>query len=49
MLNVFKISLMYLHFLAQDKSGPSAGGFLNNRLFSYTDLCSCNEMNGTRI
>ena len=24
--------------LAQDKGGPSKGGFLNNRLFSYTDI-----------
>ena len=29
--------------LAQDKGGPSKGGFLNNRSFSYTDLYVCNE------
>ena len=35
--------------LAQDKGGPSEGGFLNNRLFSYTDLYLCNETNGMCI
>ena len=35
--------------LAQDKGGPSKGGFLNNRLFSYTDLYLCNEINGMCI
>ena len=34
------------HNLAQDKGGPSKGLFLNNRLFSYTDLYLCNEING---
>ena len=29
----------------KDKGGPSKGGFLNNRLFSYTDLYVCNEIN----
>ena len=32
--------------LAQDKGGPRKGGFLNDRLFSYTDLYLCNEING---
>ena len=32
--------------LARDKGGPSKGGFLNNRLCSYTDPYLCNEMNG---
>ena len=32
--------------LAQDKSGPSKGGFLNNRFCSYTDLYLCNEIDG---
>ena len=36
-------------FWAQDKGGPSKGGFLNNRLFSYTDLYLCNEINGMYI
>ena len=27
--------------LAQDKGGPSKGGFLNNRLFSYTRIYIC--------
>ena len=35
-----------LPYLAQDKGGPSKGGFLNNRLFSSTDLYLCNEING---
>ena len=35
--------------LAQDKGGPSKGGFLNNLIFSYTDLYSCNEINGMCI
>ena len=35
--------------LAQDKGGPSEGGFLNNRSFSYMDLYSCNEINGMCI
>ena len=35
--------------LAQDKGGPSKGGFLNNHVFSYTDLCLCNETNGMCI
>ena len=29
-----------------DKGGPSKGGFLNNQLSSYTDLCLCHEING---
>ena len=36
-------------YLAQDKGGPSKGGFLNNRLFSYTDLQLCHEVNGMCI
>ena len=32
--------------LAQDKGGPSKGGFLNNRLSSYTDLYVCTDTNG---
>ena len=32
--------------LAQDKGGPSKGGFLNNRLFSYMDVYLCNELSG---
>ena len=28
-----------LRQLAQDKGGPMKRGFLNSRLFSYTDLC----------
>ena len=35
--------------LVQDKGGPSKGGFLNDRLFSYTDLYLCNEFNGMCI
>ena len=36
--------------LAQDKGGPSKGGFLNNRLFpELADLYSCHEMNGMCI
>ena len=35
--------------LAQDKGGPSKGGFLNSLLFSYTDLYLCNELNGMCI
>ena len=35
--------------LAQDKGGPSKGGFLNNRLFSYTVLYLCREINGMCI
>ena len=35
--------------LAQDKGGPSKGGFLNNPLFSHTDLYLCNEINGMCI
>ena len=34
----------YLPGLAQDEGGPSKGGFLNNQLFSFTDLL-CNEIN----
>ena len=34
---------------AQDKGGPSKGGFLNNIVFSYTDLYLCNEINGICI
>ena len=34
------------HILAQDKGGPSKGGFLNNILCSYTDICLCNEIHG---
>ena len=41
-----KIHITTLYVLAQDKGGPSKGGFLNNRLFSYTDLYLCNEING---
>ena len=36
-------------YLAQDKGGPSKGGFLNNRLFSYKDLYLCYEINGMCI
>ena len=25
-------------YLAQDKGGPSKGGFMNDRLLTYTDL-----------
>ena len=32
--------------LAQDKGGPSKGGFLNKRLCSYAHLYLCNEING---
>ena len=37
--------------LAQDKGGPSKGGFLNNiyiyiYICSHTDLYVCNEING---
>ena len=35
--------------LAQDKGGPGKGGFLNNRLYSYTVLYLCNEINGVYI
>ena len=35
--------------LAQDKGGPSKGGFLNSRLVSYTDLYLCNDINGMCI
>ena len=35
--------------LAQDKGGPSKGGFLNNQVFSYTDLYLSNEINGMCI
>ena len=38
-----------LWVLAQDEGGPSKGGFLNNYLFSYTDLYFCNEINGVCI
>ena len=38
-----------IHILAQDKGGPSKGGFLNHRSFSYTDLYVCNEINGMYI
>ena len=31
--------------LAQDKGGPSKGGFLNYMLISYTDIGLCNEIN----
>ena len=30
----------------KDKGGPSNGGFLNNRLFPYTDLYLCDEIKG---
>ena len=30
----------------KDKGGPSKGGFMNNRLCSYTALYLCNEING---
>ena len=30
----------------KDRGGPSKGGFLNNRLVSYTVLYLCNEING---
>ena len=33
--------------MAQDKGGPSKGGFLNNILSSYTDMYLCGEINGT--
>ena len=33
-----------VHFFAQDKGGPSKGGFLIHRLFSNTDLYLCNEI-----
>ena len=33
----------------KDKGGPSKDGFLNNILFSYTDLQLCNEINGMCI
>ena len=42
-------------YLAQDKGGPSKGGFLNNRSCSYTDIYIyiyiyiCNEINGMWI
>ena len=35
--------------LAQDKGGPSKGGFLNHRLFSYAVLYLCSEINGIKI
>ena len=35
--------------LARDRGGPTKGGFLNNRLFSYADLYLCNEINGMCI
>ena len=35
-----------IQYLAQDKGGPSKGGFLNNRLLSYTDLYLCSGING---
>ena len=35
--------------LAQYKGGPSKGGFLNNRLISYTGLYLYNEINGMCI
>ena len=38
-----------MQVLVQDKGGPSKGGFLNNRSFSYTDLYLCDEINGTCI
>ena len=31
------------------EGGPSKGGFLNNRLFCYTDLYWCKEINGMLI
>ena len=37
---------MTLKGLAQDKGGPSKGGFLDNVLLPYTDLYLCNEING---
>ena len=37
------------HILAQDKGGPSKGGLLTNRLFSYTDLHLCNGINSACI
>ena len=33
----------------KDNGGPSKGCFLNNILFSYTDLDLCNEINGMCI
>ena len=40
---------IFLRSLAQYKGGPSKGGFLNNRSFSYADLYLCNEINGMCI
>ena len=37
---------IFVSILAQDTGGPSKGGFLNNRLLSYTDLYLCNEIDG---
>ena len=36
-------------YWAQDKGGPSKGGFLNNMLFSHTDLYLCSVINGMRM
>ena len=41
--------LCYQYLLAQDKGGPSKGGFLNNISFSYTDLYLCHGINGVCI
>ena len=38
-----------IQLLAQDKGGPSQGGFLNNILCSYTDLYLCSEIHGMCI
>ena len=38
-----------VRILAQDKGGPSKGAFLNDHLFSYTDLYVCNDINGVCI
>ena len=43
------LGTLLLHNLAQDKGGPSKGGFLNNMSFSYTDMYLCNEINGMCI
>ena len=43
------ISIITIIILEQDKGGPSKCGFLNNRLFSYTDLYSCNTINGVCV
>ena len=45
---IYLLSLLLLLsiLLAQDKGGPSKGGFLNNRSFSRTVLSLCYETNG---